>query len=173
MPLGISCRWEKWSSKDLKRSLSRFILIVFLALGASCATTSVDDFCGSRLGSLNEKIDNALVVLRSWEPDRSLASVDEHTRHPLSIDLAFEDRRSWSAWALERLKEMQVYGDATQFNPQLRVVRGDLTSIANEWVSFDGYATLSQVDRMIVMLDRIRHENDAVIAKVCPATGHW
>ncbi len=158
----------------MKKTLIHFISTALLAQAfAACATTSVDEFCNSRLSSLNERIDNALVVLRSWEPDRSLASVDEHTRHRLSIDLSLDDRQSWSAWAIDRLKELQVYGDDAQLNPQLRKVRGDLNALSNEWVLFDGYVSLSQVDRMIVMLDRIRHQDDELAAKVCPTTGRW
>jgi hypothetical protein len=104
-----------------------------------------------------------------WDPDRRIASIA--AREARGIELSRDDRRSWQAWAQDRLKETQSAIDLVDARSELRPVRQDLTDMANSYVAFDGYAHLSQVDRMLIMLDRIRQRSAHMVETVCSPSG--
>jgi len=149
-----------------------FVFLSFWALGfGNCAPTSLTQICESRLPQLDRDLGGAIIALNPWiEAERGIAS---STYAPSAEDMRDardsmdrSDRVSWQHWAEARLTETQAYIDVAS-GPSRQL----LTDIANQWVTFHGYATRGHARKMVATLERIRKQADSMDRAICGGGG--
>ncbi len=147
--------------------VKRFLILSSLVL-ASCTPTA-EEICQKRLPELGQSLDNALTVLKDWHQDNAGRRLASEVGSPLQKEskLPEIDRRTWEAWAEQRLFETQQYIDRIPADPRLRGARVSLTEMANTFVSFHAYASQSRLGPMVRALEKIQGESVKIEKEIC------
>ena len=133
------------------------LLITLLVMTAGCATANRTELCSSELPELDKSAQDALLALSPWTSPslgegRMLASASAGSAS--TPRLSTEDRAYWRKWAETRLFAVQTSMDL-QESERRGELRKCLSSLANELVTFHGYATQGRADRMEKSLKKI------------------
>ena len=136
----------------------------------SCAV-SLPEVCAQRLPKYDAALGEALLALRPWveQPDRLPAS---GVGLRLSAELSQDERIKWKQWANDKLIETQNYLDAAAAELADSPMRLALNEIANEWVTFHGFAAQGRAERMKQTLERIQVKTSQVRGLACVKTGN-
>ena len=155
---------SKW-----RTNIIRFILTgcaAFCLTGFGSCSVSVMDVCTQRIPELDQRLTDAIGALAPWSGVTSAAD-----RGPASVGLARgsqelskADREVWESWAQARLTETQHYID---LSGEMPFVRNELTEIANQLVTFHGYAQSGRAGGMARVLLDIQVRSAKINAQVC------
>ena len=80
--------------------------------------------------------------------------------------------RNWEDWSEDRLKDTQKYMDIIGAHPRNRVIKKQISDIANQWVMFEGYAQLKNLKKMLALLIEIRNSQKQVQSIACSFPSH-
>jgi hypothetical protein len=144
-----------------------------LLFGFVGCNDSIEEACQSRIPSFQSQLDSASAKLFGQvqlerPKGRSLASVTL----PVKARLSLKQRQEWQEWAESRLKEIQSYMDIVQGEPKIGqvhdAVKGELSEVAKDMVSLDGFSEENQARFMEEALEHARQHADNAARLTCP-----
>ncbi len=151
---------------------------IFLCGFGSCSSDDIGATCVKNFPEFDGLLENGVAALRSLEPSgeppgepekqsRAVASATATamTLPTMLVDsedfINVRDRRSWQDWGENRLKEAQHFLDillevADDHPINLQNMKNSLKEVANDLVSFNGYAEQGQYRKMVSTLVKTR-----------------
>jgi hypothetical protein len=144
-----------------------------LLFGVMGCNDSIDEACQSQIPAFQRQLDSASVKLfeqvqLEHPKGRGLASV----ALPVKAQLSLEQRQEWQSWAESRLKEVQSYMDVIQGEAKIGQVHGavkdELSEVAKDMVSLDGFSEENQARFMEQALEHARQHADHAARLTCP-----
>jgi hypothetical protein len=153
--------------------LAIFGTSLFLLFGVMGCNDSVDEACQSRIPTFQRQLDSASTKLfeqvqLEHPTGRGLASV----ALPVKAQLSLKQRHDWQEWAESRLKEVQNYMDVIQGEPKFgqvhETVKDELSEVAKDMVSLDGFSEQNQARFMEQTLEHARQHADNAARLTCP-----
>jgi len=144
-----------------------------LLFGVIGCNDAIDEACQSRIPSFQRQLDSASTKLfeqvqLEHPKGRGLASV----ALPVKAQLSLKQRQEWQEWAENRLKEVQAYMDVIQGEPKIgqvhETVRDELSEVAKDMVSLDGFSEENQARFMEQALEHARQHADNAARLTCP-----
>jgi hypothetical protein len=109
------------------------MIAAYLLMGFGSCTQSVKSACVTHFPAFQEEVGGVLAALEPSRTTRAPAAV-----RPVSIN--DEKRNHWKSWSVTRLHDTQKYIDLANEEPKYKKIREALTVVANDLVSFYGYA---------------------------------
>jgi hypothetical protein len=137
------------------RAVSTAIAALMMSGFGSC-TMSMSEICSQRIPRIDQRLNDAIAALGPWRNPASDGGVPS--------ELVKDDRESWQLWAQDLLVETQRYIDIAGETP---AVRRELSAIANNLVTFHGYAQSGRADSMVRILHTMQKHSAKVKDQVC------
>jgi hypothetical protein len=152
-------------------------LIVFgTALSLLFVVTACNDAmnvaCQTQIPTFQKQLDSASSKLfdqvkPAQHSGRALAS----TALPLRARFSLQQKKDWQEWAVNRLKEVQKYMDVVQGEAKIGAahdtVKEELSAVAKDLVSLDGFAEVNQARFMEQALEHARQHADNAARLSC------
>jgi hypothetical protein len=146
-------------ARRIAQAAAFFVLAALLPGGCN---GDINDICAHRLPEFDRALASAETTLSEGATNGRVPASSRPALGPA-------DREQWKTWAEQRLKEAQHYIDAVEGEVATdKLVRGELSDIATELVSFHGYARQGKSDRMVRALERIREHSSRARELACP-----
>ncbi len=143
--------------------------VAALLVGFGPCAMSPAQICSKRLPELRREIQTAQLQLNPLlKVDRTLASVS--AGGPASRGIDSKSGNPWLPWSVDHLEEAQHYLDLSYDHPKLRQIRPDLSTLANDWVLFYGYAKSQKYLEMRNTLSEIDSRHEEIQAALCGAS---
>lgn len=139
---------------SLRTLVSLALLISVQTLLGGCNAT-LEELCSGPIDEFRAEIKSTYLALNGPQEgsQRALASISDSTLQSRALDS--ESRDKLLKWAEARLLESQTAMDIFENYPERRVIRDEMSRVANDLVAFHGYCAQGRVNRMIAMLDQI------------------
>ncbi|MCM2322966.1 MAG: hypothetical protein NDJ90_06855 [Oligoflexia bacterium] len=147
----------------------RHLLLSFVSLtlsGFGSCSRSMDQLCASNFPRYEQDFEVAALKLNEARAERRLASSSSEGEGARG-DPAKESREAWLAWAERHIKEAQDLMDVIQSEPELGQIRKELSALADQLVSFHGYASRGKQERMTIALAKAREHQRKARALAC------
>lgn len=156
--------------------LSTALSLIFFVTGCNDA---IVDACQNQIPTFQKQLSFASEKLFDQvRPERSsgraIASVPSSVpsgKLPLRARFSRAQRKEWQDWAENRLKEVQTYMDVVQGEPKIAAVhdavREELSALAKELVSLDGFVEVNQARFMEQALEHARQHADNAARLTC------
>ncbi|MCM2277309.1 MAG: hypothetical protein NDJ89_04480 [Oligoflexia bacterium] len=138
----------------------RLLLLSLTSLslsGFGSCSSSVSELCVSGFPRTERDFEQARAALSAPGTGRALASLS-HGEF---------DREHWLDWAESRINEVQDFMDVAERDPRFRELRKELSLLADQLVSFHGYAAAGNRERMSILLDRALARGRKVRSLAC------
>jgi len=143
-----------------------------LLFGITACNDAVNEACQTQIPTFQKQLDQASSrlfdqVKPTQRSGRSLAS----SELPLRTRFSIQQKKDWQDWAENRLKEVQKYMDVVQGEAKINAVhdtvREELSAVAKDLVSVDGFAEVNQARFMEQALEHAKQHADNAARLTC------
>ena len=140
--------------------------------GVTGCNDSIDVACHSEIPVFQKQLYSASLKLFEQVKPREFSGRDPASASlPIRTCFSLQQRKDWQQWAETRLKEVQGYMDVVQGEPRIGsahdTVKEELSAVAKELVSLDGFAEENQARYMEQALEHARQHADNAARLTC------
>ena len=151
---------DLFSVMNASRNKLLIVLSILLSVGVGvgCNERSLEEICKDQVPLFQATMESSFTrldqyVLPASEEGRMLASTQKIGEREVEVEwLDVQESLVWSKWSADRLKVVQDFMLAIEPRSDLRELYPMLNDIANDLVSFRGYAETGNAVRMHELL---------------------
>jgi hypothetical protein len=152
---------------SISKKINFVAVPLFLLVAALGCNEQESDICSRYLPALRGELSNATIALQPWMPELNQNSPSQRSPASQVTAISLKDQEYWARWAERKMVEYQNLGDLVIRDSSRRELRGDLQTIAAQWVTFRGYAVTGNAPKMVETMARVRMLGESAIAKYC------
>jgi hypothetical protein len=130
-----------------------------LSTGFGSCSRTVTQACKERFPQFEQELNAIRTEVDDLSQTRLIAAVDS--------DVSSKNKQHWTNWAAEELDETQRYIDLLDQDPRFYPARNELSALANDLVTFHGYAVQKKYKQMIKVLDRMEGHSEKARDLAC------
>jgi hypothetical protein len=151
-----------------------------LLFGITACNDAVNEACQTQIPAFQKQLDQASSKLfdqvkptrhSNSGADSGLGRALASSELPLRTRFSIQQKKDWQEWAENRLKEVQKYMDVVQGEVKIGTVhdtvREELSAVAKDLVSVDGFVEVNQARFMEQALEHARQHADNAARLTC------